>query len=196
MLTPGSIKEGSPARPRVALIEKSELMGKSEKLGWAAPRWDDKGGHGGRFGEPCLCGSVARYWAWNSYWSARPAAGQRSWTQSKGGLAQAGSHWAALNPSLDITTRRLLRVMATLHSRHPNLIQISLANSNPGKEIQETVAPSLTTLAQNNLAQLAMGNCFWAKRVAWRRQRESRQSSQKAPWRSNGTHRGSRKYMT
>lgn len=32
------IKEGSPARPRVALIEKSELMGKSEKLGWAAPR--------------------------------------------------------------------------------------------------------------------------------------------------------------
>ena len=51
-------------------------------------------------------------------------------------------------------------MMAMLHSRHPNLIQISLASSNPGKEMQGTVAPSLTTLAQNSLAQLAMGNYF------------------------------------
>lgn len=43
-----------------------------------------------------------------------------------------------------------------------------LAKSNPGKGIQGTVAPSLTKLAWNNLAQPAMENSFWMKKfLAW-----------------------------
>lgn len=51
-------------------------------------------------------------------------------------LAQAGSRWAALYPSIiGRDHEELLRVMGTLHSCLPKLTQIALANSSPGQEM-------------------------------------------------------------
>lgn len=104
-----------------------------------------------------LSESTTWQWAWKCYSSTGPAAGKMCWTQNEGDPAQAGSHWAALHLSVPRHgNNELLRATATA-SPLPSKSHAKLfCQFQPREEIQGTIAPSLTKLAQNSLAQLAI----------------------------------------